>query len=139
MKFERGKDIKEALDIGLLRGCKKLAEKNPGINVLNEEETREHLMYENKKIWKYHPAIENGEETGFTAANFMRTNVMTKFAGCHICIGTMNDRYHVLKKTPHLPKDTPLELDSTGTLDQLYVILKALNREDLCKDTGTSL
>lgn len=127
MNFERGQDPKKALGIGLLRGIEELIKFNPGISVLSEEETREHLMFENKKIWKYHPSnLENGKETGFTAANFMRTNAITKFAGCHICMGTMNGRYHVLKKTPGIPENTPLELDSTGTLDELYTIIEAL-------------
>ena len=127
MNFERGKDPKKALDIGLLKGIEVLIKYKPGISILDEEETREHLMYENKNIWKYHPAMdESGKETGFTAADFMRTNAIGKFAGCHICIGTMNGRYHVLKKVPSIPKDTPLPLDSTGPLEELYTIVRAL-------------
>jgi hypothetical protein len=127
-KFERGIDPKEALSIGMLQGCKELAEANPEISILNEEETREHLLFENEKFWKYYPSIINGNETGFVASDFIRTNCVNKMAGCHIGIGTMNGMYHVLKKTPSLPENTPLKLDSSGTLEELYVILDELSR-----------
>jgi hypothetical protein len=45
-----------------------------------------------------------------------------------LSIGTMNGMYHVLKKTPSLPENTPLKLDSSGTLEELYVILDELSR-----------
>ncbi len=115
MKFKRGQDIKEVLKIGLLQACIDLT-KDLRINILNEEETRDLIFFESEHVWKFYPRPH-------TAADFMTTDALTKSAGCAICISTMNNRFFVSKNIDKI-LDQPLAIGNTGTLAELYDILK---------------
>jgi hypothetical protein len=122
MNFERGKDPKDTLEIGIYQACQDLV-KGTDINILSEAETRDMILFDSREMWKYHPHPH-------TAADFMSTDAITKSSGCHICIGTTNRRFYVQKNTGHLkPSRTlispaDLGVGTSGTLEELYDILQ---------------
>jgi hypothetical protein len=69
--------------------CKRLLKRMDGV-LLNELETQDMFNFKDDEVWKKYPYPA-------TAADFMKTNALTKHAGSRICIGVKNDRFIVLK------------------------------------------
>lgn len=91
--------------------CLRLIKKMQG-KMLNELETQDIFMFEDPDIWENYPPPA-------TAADFLKTNALTKEAGCRICIGTYNNRFEILKNI----NDQSTRWWS-GTIVELYELLK---------------
>jgi hypothetical protein len=80
--------------------------------MLNELETQDIFMFEDPDIWENYPP-------GTTASAFLKTNALTKEAGCRICVGVKNDRYEILKNM-----NDQSTRHWSGTLAELHDLLK---------------
>ena len=91
--------------------CLKLIKKMNGV-MLNELETQDILNFQDDEVWKKYPHPA-------TAADFLKTNAITKEAGCTICIGIKNDKFIIFKNI-----NDQSTKNWSGTIEELYELLK---------------
>jgi len=80
--------------------------------LLNMLETQDVFNFHDDEVWKKHPHPA-------TAADFLKTNALTKFSGCYICIGNKDDKFIIFKNI-----NDQSTVGWTGTIIELYQFLK---------------